>query len=95
MSSKSNKGIEPGGTIGVFGGGQLGRMFCHAAQRMGYQVVVFTDEAESPAAQVVRESIVGDYTDIEAVFLWWPLKPLRCMSRSDQVRMSWRSHKIG
>lgn len=67
MSSKSNKGIEPGGTIGVFGGGQLGRMFCHAAQRMGYQVVVFTDEAESPAAQVVRESIVGDYTDIEAV----------------------------
>jgi len=67
MSSKSNKGIEPGGTIGVFGGGQLGRMFSHAAQRMGYQVVVFTDEAESPAAQVVRESIVGDYTDIEAV----------------------------
>lgn len=67
MGSKSSKRIEPGGTIGVFGGGQLGRMFSHAAQRMGYQVVVFTDEAASPAAQVVRESIVGDYTDIEAV----------------------------
>lgn len=63
----STKAILPGGTIGVFGGGQLGRMFCHAAQRLGYQVVVFTDEANSPASQVAARSIVGDYTDVDAV----------------------------
>lgn len=67
MTLDRNKSILPGGTIGVFGGGQLGRMFCHAAQRLGYQVVVFTDEANSPAAQVASQSVVGQYTDIEAI----------------------------
>ncbi|MFN6402132.1 MAG: 5-(carboxyamino)imidazole ribonucleotide synthase [Planctomycetota bacterium] len=61
------KVVEPGGTIGVFGGGQLGRMFCHAAQRLGYQVVVYTDEANSPATQVAAHSVVGDYEDVDAV----------------------------
>jgi 5-(carboxyamino)imidazole ribonucleotide synthase len=42
-------------------------MFCHAAQCLGYQVTVFTDEANSPAAQVAAESIVGDYEDLDAV----------------------------
>jgi 5-(carboxyamino)imidazole ribonucleotide synthase len=67
MTLDRNKSILPGGTIGVFGGGQLGRMFCHAAQQLGYQVVVFTDEANSPAAQVAAQSVVGLYTDIEAI----------------------------
>ena len=67
MTLDRNKSILPGGTIGVFGGGQLGRMFCHAAQRLGYQVVVFTDEANSPAAQVASQSVVGQYTDIDAI----------------------------
>jgi 5-(carboxyamino)imidazole ribonucleotide synthase len=61
------KVVEPGGTIGVFGGGQLGRMFCHAAQRLGYQVVVYTDEANSPATQVAAHSVVGDYEDVDAL----------------------------
>ncbi len=59
--------IAPGSTIGVFGGGQLGRMFTHAAQRLGYRVVVFTDELDSPAGQVAQETFHGDYLDPKAV----------------------------
>ena len=36
--------IAPGSWLGVIGGGQLGRMFAHAAQRMGYRVAVFDPE---------------------------------------------------
>ncbi len=43
--------IGPGSWLGVFGGGQLGRMFTHAAQRLGYHVAVFEAEVDSPAAQ--------------------------------------------
>jgi len=67
MTSDRSKTVLPGGTLGVFGGGQLGRMFCHAAQSLGYQVSVFTDEPNSPAAQVAARSMVGDYRDVEAV----------------------------
>ena len=59
--------ISPGSTLGVFGGGQLGRMFTHAAQRLGYRVIVFTDEVDSPAGQVAQETIRGDYLDPKAV----------------------------
>ena len=59
--------IAPGSTLGVFGGGQLGRMFTHAAQRLGYRVIVFTDEVDSPAGQVAQETIRGDYLDPKAV----------------------------
>lgn len=59
--------IAPGSTLGVFGGGQLGRMFTHAAQRLGYRVVVFTDEQDCPASQVAHETIHGDYLDPKAV----------------------------
>lgn len=43
--------IDPGDWIGIFGGGQLGRMFTHAAQARGYHVAVFEAEASCPAAQ--------------------------------------------
>lgn len=42
----------PGSWLGVLGGGQLGRMFTHAAQRLGYRVAVFESESDSPASQV-------------------------------------------
>jgi 5-(carboxyamino)imidazole ribonucleotide synthase len=63
----STKMILPGATLGVFGGGQLGRMFAHAAQRLGYPVVVFSNEPDSPATQVANESVIGDYLDPVAV----------------------------
>lgn len=59
--------ILPGATLGVFGGGQLGRMFAQAAMRMGYRVIVFSPEANSPAGQVAHEEIVAPYEDDLAV----------------------------
>lgn len=43
--------VLPGSWLGVFGGGQLGRMFTHAAQRLGYHVAILEPEVNSPAAQ--------------------------------------------
>jgi 5-(carboxyamino)imidazole ribonucleotide synthase len=48
----TNDSILPGNWLGVFGGGQLGRMFTHAAQRMGYHVAVWEPEPNCPAGQV-------------------------------------------
>jgi 5-(carboxyamino)imidazole ribonucleotide synthase len=50
-------------TLGVMGGGQLGRMFVHAAQAMGYRAVVLDPDPDSPAGRVADAHIVGDYLD--------------------------------
>lgn len=55
--------IQPGDCLGMLGGGQLGRMFCHAAQAMGYKVVVLEPQADSPAASVAEHSVVAAYDD--------------------------------
>src|SRR4051812_688158 len=57
----------PGSTIGVMGGGQLGRMFAIAARRMGYRVHVFTPEKNGPAAQFSDAATEADYGDENAV----------------------------
>lgn len=59
--------ILPGSTIGMVGGGQLGRMFAVAAMSMGYDVVVFCEHVDTPAAQVATRSVVGKLTDNDAV----------------------------
>ncbi len=50
-------------TLGIIGGGQLGRMICFYAQMMGLRTVVFTDRKDSPASFVTNQTIVGDYLD--------------------------------
>ena len=60
----------PGATIGVMGGGQLGRMFAIAARRMGYRVHVFTPEEDSPAGQFADLTRIADYTNETAVQLF-------------------------
>jgi len=50
-------------TLGIIGGGQLGRMICFYAQMMGLRTVVFTDQKDSPASFVTNQTIVGDYLD--------------------------------
>jgi len=55
--------ILPGATLGVMGGGQLGRMFVHAAQRMGYFTAVLDPDAASPAGLVSHHHIQTDYLD--------------------------------
>jgi 5-(carboxyamino)imidazole ribonucleotide synthase len=55
--------IAPGATLGVLGGGQLGRMFAHAAQRSGYRVAVLDPDATSPAGSVAHEHVRTGYLD--------------------------------
>ena len=55
--------IAPGATLGVIGGGQLGRMFVHAAQSMGYRTAVLDPDPLSPAGLVAHEHIRAAYLD--------------------------------
>ncbi len=50
-------------TLGVMGGGQLGRMFVHAAQALGFQTAVLDPDADSPAGRVSHRHIQTDYLD--------------------------------
>ncbi|MDH0865450.1 5-(carboxyamino)imidazole ribonucleotide synthase [Mitsuaria sp. GD03876] len=54
-------------TLGVLGGGQLGRMFVHAAQALGYRCVVLDPDAASPAGAVAQEHLKADYLDPAAL----------------------------
>ena len=58
-----NDVILPGATLGVLGGGQLGRMFVHAAQAMGYFTAVLDKDATSPAGLVSHHHIRTGYED--------------------------------
>lgn len=62
-----DKPLLPGATIGVMGGGQLGRMFAMAARRMGYRVHTFSPEKDGPAAQLSDFATVAPYDDAAAV----------------------------
>ena len=53
----------PGDWLGMMGGGQLGRMFCHAAQSMGYKVAVLDPDEQSPAGSVAELHIRAAYED--------------------------------
>jgi 5-(carboxyamino)imidazole ribonucleotide synthase len=53
--------LLPGQTLGVMGGGQLGRMFVQSAQRMGYRTVVLDPDADSPAGRVSETHLQFSY----------------------------------
>jgi 5-(carboxyamino)imidazole ribonucleotide synthase len=55
--------LLPGATLGVMGGGQLGRMFVHAAQRMGYFTAVLDPDPTSPAGRVSHHHVQAAYLD--------------------------------
>jgi len=59
--------ILPEATLGVLGGGQLGRMFTMAARTMGYKVMVFDPDPMSPAAAFANEHLQREYTDKQAL----------------------------
>ena len=61
------KVILPGATIGVFGSGQLGRMFALAARAMGYRVHTYSPDHDSPAGQVSDVEVTAPYDDLDAV----------------------------
>ena len=61
------KTILPNSTIGVFGSGQLGRMFAIEARKMGYRVHTFSPESDTPTGQVADIETQAAYDDLTAV----------------------------
>ncbi len=59
--------IPPGSTIGILGGGQLGRMTAMAAARVGYRCHIFAPEGEAPAADVAAQHTRANYDDPQAL----------------------------
>lgn len=75
------KPLLPGGTIGILGGGQLGRMLAVEARRMGYRTIVLDPAPDGPAAQTADEHIQAPLGDLKAA---------RALAkRSDVVTMEW------
>lgn len=63
----SLKPVLPGSYLGILGGGQLGRMFTHAAQAMGFKVCVLDPDPNSPTGQVADKHIQANYDDLGAL----------------------------
>ena len=61
------KPLHTGATIGILGGGQLGRMLSVAASRLGFQTHIFEPSANCPASHVAQAHIQADYTDTDAL----------------------------
>ena len=59
--------LPPGSTIGILGGGQLGRMLSQAASRLGFNVVILDPEENSPAGRVSQGQVVAAYDDPTAL----------------------------
>jgi 5-(carboxyamino)imidazole ribonucleotide synthase len=62
--------LKPGDTIGILGGGQLGRMLATAAARLGLRCQVFSPDPDSPAFDVVMNATCAEYADVEALELF-------------------------
>jgi 5-(carboxyamino)imidazole ribonucleotide synthase len=70
VTSSSQVKLKPGDTIGILGGGQLGRMLAMAAARLGLRCQVFSPDPESPAFDVVLNATCAEYADVEALELF-------------------------
>ena len=70
MSVPQQVKLKPGDTIGILGGGQLGRMLAMAAARLGLRCQVFSPDPDSPAFDVVLHATCAEYADVEALELF-------------------------
>jgi 5-(carboxyamino)imidazole ribonucleotide synthase len=99
--------LQPPAVLGVLGGGQLGRMFVQAAERMGFQTVVLAATANAPAAQVAHDVVVGLPDDLRALrqfavraravtveFENVSSPALRWLARQIPVRPGWRTVRV-
>lgn len=59
--------VPPGSTIGILGGGQLGKMLAEAASQLGYRTHVYCPDPDSPAFSVASEHTVAPYDDLRAL----------------------------
>ena len=73
----------PGSTIGIIGGGQLGRMLALEARRMDYRTIVLDPDPGAPAGQIADHHIVAPLTDLEAA--------RELAARSDVVTLEWEN----
>lgn len=62
--------LTAGATIGILGGGQLGRMMASAAAQLGFDVSIYCPEHDCPAARVASAHALGAYSDVEALLDW-------------------------
>jgi len=67
VTRRARDPIRPGATVGVLGGGQLGRMFAMAARRLGYRVHTLSPDTDTPAGQIADVEISAPYDDLEAI----------------------------
>jgi 5-(carboxyamino)imidazole ribonucleotide synthase len=81
-----NPPILPGATIGMVGGGQLGRMFALEARRMGYRLVVLDPGDATPAAQFCDQHIRAPFEDVDAC--------LQLARMSDVVTLEWENADV-
>ncbi|HWX05812.1 MAG TPA: 5-(carboxyamino)imidazole ribonucleotide synthase [Bradyrhizobium sp.] len=70
MTASHQVKLKPGDTIGILGGGQLGRMLAMAAARLGLRCQVFSPDPDSPAFDVVLNATCAEYADVEALELF-------------------------
>ena len=70
MTASNQVKLKPGDTIGILGGGQLGRMLALAAARLGLRCQVFSPDPDSPAFDVVQNATCAEYADVEALELF-------------------------
>jgi 5-(carboxyamino)imidazole ribonucleotide synthase len=70
VSASRQVKLKPGDTIGILGGGQLGRMLAMAAPRLGLRCHVFSPDPDSPAFDVVLNGTCAEYADVEALELF-------------------------
>ncbi|MBL8642950.1 MAG: 5-(carboxyamino)imidazole ribonucleotide synthase [Rhodospirillaceae bacterium] len=99
--------LAPGATIGILGGGQLGRMLALAAAQFGYKTHVLCPEADSPASHVATNTTRAEYTDEKALaafakavdvvtyeFENVPAATAAFLEKHTTVRPSWRALEI-
>lgn len=99
--------LAPGATIGILGGGQLGRMLALAAAQMGYRTHVLCPEPDNPASQVCTAATFADYADESALaafaqavdvvtyeFENVPAATAAFLEQHTTVRPSWRALEI-
>ncbi|MGY3618487.1 5-(carboxyamino)imidazole ribonucleotide synthase [Bradyrhizobium sp. USDA 10063] len=70
MTASTAVKLKPGDTIGILGGGQLGRMLAMAAARLGLKCQVFSPDPDSPAFDVVQHATCAEFADVEALELF-------------------------
>ena len=67
MVSTTTHPLPPGSTIGILGGGQLGRMLALAAARLGFNVHIYCPDPYGPAAQVAKTELNAPYDNLKAI----------------------------